>query len=154
MAATPLCGQSFFMPDVRIRPSDAPNKANSLQRKNKTTFMQTEKEQRFKDFVHATRACSGTCAGTAGSARHGPFQEVLCSHWRDIEKHKGASSERIWDYRVAVNTTNSIKQKKYNQIQMSVIPKMGSSEGNQNCRKNTQKRTIVSEKKDANLIHS
>lgn len=92
---------------------------NTLQRKNKTTIMQTEKEQRFKDLVHRNRdmlwhVCRDyrlSAAWTVDDA----FQEVLCSLWRDIGQYKGASSERTWVYRVAINTMNSLKRKKSNQ---------------------------------------
>ncbi len=87
--------------------------------KNLINIMQTEKEQRFKDLVHRNKdmlwhVCQDyrlSAAWTVDDA----FQEVLCSLWRDIGQYKGASSERTWAYRVAVNTMLSLKRKKSNQ---------------------------------------
>lgn len=78
-----------------------------------------EKEQRFRDLVyrnedmlwHVCQDYRLSAAWTVDDA----FQEVLCNLWRDIGQYRGASSERTWVYRVAVNTLTALKRKKSNQ---------------------------------------
>lgn len=80
--------------------------------------MQTKKEQKFQELVHRNKdmlwqMCQNyrlSAAWTVDDA----FQEVLYTLWRDIGQYKGASSERTWIYRVAMNTLLSLKRKKSN----------------------------------------